>query len=760
VSTPNNLPAQISSFVGRERQLAELRRLLRKSRLITLTGPGGAGKTRLALRLAADVLDRYPDGVWLVELAAIGDPRLLEQTVASACGIAEKPGHPVMNSLVEGLTGRRVLLILDGCEHLVDPCAWLASLLLRRCSKLTLVSTSREPLGVAGELIWRTPSLSVPSLDEARHPELVMESEAVHLFVERARLSRPDFELDRKTSESVAQICTRLEGMPLAIELAASLARIMTLPEIVDRLRDRFRLLTGGSRTALPRHQTLRQAVDWSYGLLSPPEQAVLVKLAIFAGGFDLAAAEAVVLGDPVEGSDVLALLTRLVDKSLVTAEPSGLGTMRYRLLDTIREYALEKFQQSDEAAVRRLHAVYFIDLCSQASTKLPSLAMGHWILRLDSDQANIRLALDWSVAEQPDDFVLLAASMTAYWLMRGRFAESLEWLNQAIELSTSSLEGRAAALLGRSRIRVRVDDYAGARRDADECLRLSRRLGLTMLVSRALNVLGVLSGIQGNLKAAERYYIETVAAAEQVDDRIWIARTRNNLALVRSGRGDHEAARIELEEVVAILAAEGDPYGAGVVMDSLGQVSLKMKNFTAARDYYLRAIAISREFDDSMNIANLVEGLGLVALGEGDPARMIRLASAANGLRAVRGGFPDGDWMKAVEEGLAAARAMLSRQAADTAWRQGAAFDMQEAITHATGAATVPAGDPGSPLTGRERQVAALIAEGLTNSQIAARLKIADRTADAHVEHIRNKLGRRTRSQIAVWAHERLGKA
>ena len=385
---------------------------------------------------------------------------------------------------------------------------------------------------------------------------------------------------------------------------------------------------------------------------------------------------------------------------------------------------------------------------------------MGHWILRLDSDQANIRLALDWSIAEQPDDFVRLAASMTAYWLMRGRFAESLEWLNQAIELSTSSLEGRAAALLGRSRIRVRVVDYAGARRDANECLRISRRLGLTMLVSRALNVLGVLSGIQGNLKAAERYYIETVAAAEQVDDRIWIARTRNNLALVRSGRGDHEAARIELEEVVAILAAEGDPYGAGVVMDSLGQVSLKMKNFTAARDYYLPAIAISREFDDSMNIANLVEGLGLVALGEGDPARMIRLASAANGLRAVRGGFPDGDWMKSVEEGLAAARAMLSRQAAETAWRQGAAFDMQEAITHATGAAAGRVSEPASPLTSREKQVAALIAEGMTNPEIATRLKMAGRTADAHVEHIRNKLGLRSRSQIAVWAHERLGTA
>ncbi len=705
LSAPNNLPAQLSSFVGRERQISDLRRLLRKSRLVTLTGPGGAGKTRLALRLAADVLDRYPGGAWVVELATIGDVRLLEQTVASACEIAERPGLPMVKALVEGLAPRRALVVMDGCEHLVDSCASLASLLLRSCPKLTLVATSREPLGVDGELVWRTPSLSLPSPDESSHPELVMGSEAVHLFVG-------------------------------------------------------FRLLTGGSRTALPRHQTLRQAVDWSYGLLSPSEQALLVRLAIFAGGFDLAAAEVITLGDPIERSDVLGLLTRLVDKSLITAEPSRPRTMRYRMLDTIREYAQEKFQQLDEAALRRLHAVYFIDLCGQASTNLMSLAVGQWILRLDSDQANIRVALDWSVAEEPDDFVRLAASMSPYWLIRGRFSESLEWLDQAIGLRTSSPEARAAALMGRSRIRVRIRDYAGARRDATECLRVSRKLGLGVVISRALNVLGVVSAVEGNLKAAERYYQETVEVAQQLEDRIWVARTRNNLALVRSGRGDHKAAIIELEKVVALLMAEGDSHGAAGVMDSLGKVSLRMNEFGAARDHYVRAIAIYGELDDPMNVAGCIEGLGLVALAGGDPTQMIRLASAANELRAGRGGHPDGDWIKPVEEGLAAARVMVSRQAADTAWRQGAAFDMQEAIRQATGAVPVPAGDSGSPLTGREKQVAVLIGEGLTNSQIAARLKMADRTADAHVEHIRNKLGLRSRSQIAVWAHERLGSA
>jgi non-specific serine/threonine protein kinase len=760
VTFPNNLPAELSSFVGREHQIAELRRLIRKSRLITLTGPGGAGKTRLAMRLAADVLKHNPDGVWLVELAPISDTRLVEQTVAAACGIAETPGQTVMKALIKGLADWRALVVLDGCEHLVGSCATLVSLLLRSCPNLTLVATSREPLGVAGELIWRTPSLSIPSPDDGRHPELVLQSEAVRLFVERARLSRPEFELDATTSEPAAQICARLEGMPLAIELAASLLRIMTITEILDRLRDRFRLLTGGNRSALPRHQTLRHAVDWSYGLLSPPEQAVFVKLAIFAGGFDLAAAEVIVQSDPAEGSDILALITRLVDKSLVIADSRGIGTSRYHLQETIREYALEKFQRSDEVALRQLHAQYFREFCERASRNLPSPEMAQWIRRLDEDQANIRLALAWCLAEQPDDFVGLAASMTGYWLMRGRFAESVEWLDQAIDLGISSREARAAALVGRARMRERIGDYDGARKDANECLRISRKFGLTMMVSRALNVIGVLSAIEGNLKRAERYFLETVNVATQLDDRIWIARTRSNLAMVRSRRGDHEGARIELEKSAEILEAEGDPYGAGVVMDSLGQVSLSLKMFGAARGYYLRSIAVSAEFDDAMNIAITLEGLGLVALAEGDPTRMIRLASAADTLRAARGGRPDRDWTKPVEDGLSEARSMLSRQAADAAWRHGAALDMREAVRYAIGAANGPMGSPVSPLTGREKQVAELIAEGLTNSKIATQLNIADRTVDAHVEHIRNKLGLRTRSQIAVWTHERLAKA
>jgi predicted ATPase len=501
VSTPNNLPSELSSFVGRERQLAELRRLLRKWRLITLTGPGGAGKTRLALRLAANVLDRHPDGVWLVDLAALNDARLLEQTVASACGVREQSLRPMLDVLVEHLGARQTLLVLDSCEHLVDTSAALAESLLRSCPKLTILVTSREPLGVPGELIWRTPSLSLPRSEDGHRSELVLESEAVRLYIDRAQMSRAGFYVDNAdTAAAVAQICSRLEGMPLAIELAASLTRVMTPEEILDRLRDRFRLLTGGSRSALPRHQTLRKAVDWSYGLLSPAEKTLLARLSVFAGDFGLAAAEAVAQDEPLDPGGVLQVLSRLVDKSLVSAETAASKGTRYRVLDTIREYAMEKLQEGDEADVRHRHASYYVAYCGRAAKELRGVDPLPWLARLDEEQPNIRLALGWTVIEQPDDALRLAAAMGDYWHMRRHYAEASEWLNQTLEVETPSLDARATALRSRAAIRWRFGEYAGARLDADECILLSRRLGLTVELSSALTTLSLVCGAEGDL--------------------------------------------------------------------------------------------------------------------------------------------------------------------------------------------------------------------------------------------------------------------
>jgi len=761
VPTPNNLPAELSSFVGRERQLAELRRLLRRSRLITLTGPGGAGKTRLALRLAVEVIDRQTDGVWLVDLAALNDARLLEQTVASACGVKEERRRPMLDVLVEWFGARRMMLILDGCEHLVDSCAALVSSLLRSCPKLTLLVTSREPLGVIGELIWRTPSLSLPRTDDAAHPELVLESEAVRLFVERAQLSRPGFELDKSiTADSVAQICIRLEGMPLAIELAASLARVMTTQEILERLRDRFRLLTGGSRSALPRHQTLRQAVDWSYGLLSPTEKTVLAELSIFAGGFDIEAAEAIAHNEPMNPGGILPVLSRLIDKSLVIAEAAGAHTTRYRMLDTIREYALEKLQQSDEVNVRGRHAHYFVELAGRAGNELRHGDPLPWLKRLDDEQVNMRLALGWSLIEQPDDALRLAAAMGTYWHMRRHFAEGTEWLDRTLELVTPSLEARAAALWSRARIRWRYGEYAGARRDAEECAVLGRRLELPLELGGALTVLGLVSDAEGDIESAERYMEESLQVSRQRDDKVRIASNLNNIALMASQRGDNERARILLEEALTEIGIAGNRVVVTNLLESLGRVNLLLGDRQAARRHYRESLKLAARFEDVINVAECLEGIALLAVAEGDAVRAVRLIAAANRLRTATGAKAMPHSRDQVNAGLVAARAKLSTEMADIEWQQGAKMSVDEALRYASGEAATPLPADGSPLTGREMQVAVLIADGLTNPAIAKRLRMADRTADAHVEHIRNKLGLRSRSQIAVWAHERLGKA
>ena len=757
MATPNNLPAE----VGREHQLAELRRLLHRSRLITLTGPGGAGKTRLALRLAGDLIDRHRDGVFLIELAPVTDARLLELTVATACGVREQRKRPILEVLLKTLATSRMLLVLDGCEHLVEPCAALVGRIQRSCPKVTVLVTSREPLGLPGEVIWRTPSLSVPEAAGGTRPEMLLQSEAVRLFVERARLSRPGLELDATSSPSVAQICARLEGIPLAIELAAGLARVLTFEDILLRLHDRFRLLTGGSRTALPRHQTLRAAVDWSYGLLSAEEKDLFIQLSVFAGGFDLAAAEGV--ADRTSG-DALSILTRLVDKSLVAAEPGAARQNRYRMLDTIREYALEKLHDGDEAAVRRRHSKHFLAFTRRGHTELRGRQQLDWLNRLDEEQGNIRLALEWCLEEDPESALKLVAAMDRYWIMRGRLEEAIGWIDRALETPAAENESRTDALLTRARLRWLQGDYAGAARDADVGAEMAQKMGPSLSLFSAKSLCGVLSSGTGDWAVAARLHDEAFQIAWQLRDPWWVASSLNNLGLIALQRGDFEVARGRLEQALEGFRQAGDQFVTALSRDSLARIYMKLKNTDAARHNWLEAVALAAQFSDAVTSATVLEGLGEVEHAEGRDERAITLIAAAKVVRAPTGAEPQREWQKSTDETIAGARAKLSRNVADAAWRRGSSMTAAEAISYATGS-PAPAGvaidsNGSGPLTAREKQVALLIAEGLTNADIASRLRIAERTADAHVEHIRNKLGLRARSQIAVWAHERLGTA
>jgi predicted ATPase/DNA-binding CsgD family transcriptional regulator len=758
VTTPNNLPAEVSSFVGREQPLADLRKLLHKSRLVTLTGPGGAGKTRLALRVAGEVLDRYPNGVWLIDLAPVTDARLLEQTVASACGIRESRRRALIEVLAKTLASSQVLLILDGCEHLVDQCAALVSRLQRACPRLSVVITSREPLGLPGEVIWRVPSLTVPGVGDGQRPELLLQSEAVRLFIERARLSRPALELDSSNSPAVAQICVRLEGIPLAIELAAGLARVLTFEDILVRLHDRFRLLTGGSRTALPRHQTLRAAVDWSFGLLSDEERALLVRLSVFAGGFDLAAAEATAAGESLDPSLVLTLLSRLVDKSLVVAEEGGAQRTRYRMLDTIREYAREKLASTDEADIRRRHSRYFVQWCGGAHDGLRSRNQVQWLERLDEEQGNIRLAIEWSLAEAPEDALRIVGAMDRYWSMRGHLAEAIDWLDRALETDSPGAEPMAAALLSRAHVRWLQGDYEAAHLDARACIDRCREMGPSQTLFVAVTLLAIVHTGAGDWQSAGRLHDEAFQMAWQLKDPWWVASSLNNLGLIALERGDHEVARGRLEQALTGFRQAGDRFSLSMSLDSLARVNMKLGDPIAARSNYLEALTVAAEFQDTVNVANLLDGLAQLEAMQGKFERVVSLAAAAERMRKTVGTELAPEWKEPLQVAVGGARAKLGREASDAAARHGASMGAEEALRFAMGAPTAAAKANGSPLTARERQVALLIAEGLTNGEIASRLKMASRTADAHVEHIRNKLGLRTRSQIAVWTHETLG--
>ena len=760
MATPNNLPAEVSSFVGREQQLAELRRLLHRSRLVTLTGPGGAGKTRLALRLATSLLDHYRDGVWLVELASVSDARLLDQTVASACRIREEKDRQVVEALISGLTGRTTLLVLDSTEHIVDTSAALANRLLRSCRDLTLLVTSREPLGVPGELIWRTPSLSLPRPEDAGRPELLLQSEAVRLFVDRTKLSRPAFELDPATSSAVSSICSRLEGIPLAIELAAGLTGVMTFTDILEGLSDRFRLLTGGGRGAVPRHQTLRQAVDWSYGLLSPPEQALFVRLAAFSGGFDLAAVKDVAEGEPVARDEVMALLQRLVAKSLVTAESSGAQHTRYEMLETIREYALDKLEESEKAELRRRHARYFVDWAAGAARNLDSRDTQRWLDLIDHEQANIRLALDWTVSEQPDAALRLASAMGRYWLMRGRNVEGIEWLGRVLDAAPSMPSARVHALLARARLQRRAGQFDGATRDAEESARLSRALGLAAELSGALTVLGLASSSGGDWASAERFHTEALNVAVAAGEVKRAAVSQNNLALVELGRGQPEPALARLIEALSKFEGAGDQYTTARFLESMARIRFRLGQYEAARRTYLESLSLAAKFDDAATIADVCDGMALLAMVQKQPERVVLLVATATSLRRRYASEPMPEFVQQIQEALTKARAAIGPPAAEAAVRRADSFNLRQAIELASGAQP-RTDDAGTvPLSARELEIARLIAGGLTNAEVGQKLHISDRTVDAHVEHIRNKLGLRSRSQIAVWTHEKLGNA
>ncbi|HYI67917.1 MAG TPA: tetratricopeptide repeat protein [Candidatus Limnocylindrales bacterium] len=622
---PNNLPHQLSSFVGRAQEIADAQARLATTSILTLTGPGGVGKTRLALEVGAHLVDAYPGGVWYIELAALNDGALIGDTIASALQLKQAAAGAIP-TLLSALADRRVLLILDNCEHMLDPVVEVADQLLRRCPDLRIVATSREALGMSGESLMPVPSMSLPEPGGPGSPEAferLASCDAVQLFIDRGRAVAPGFALTEENAEAIAQICLRLDGIPLAVELAA--ARVRSLPphQIAARLDNRFRLLTGGSRTALPRHRTLRAAMDWSFDMLGEAEQALLPRLSAFAGSFSIEAAEAVAAGDPVDRDEVIDLLARLVDKSLLMPE-EGSTEARYRMLETIRDYAQEHLAESGNASeVYARHRDWFVALVQQARPGFfdgPEQAA--WLARLSDDHDNLRAALRWS-DEDPDGAsaeLSLASGLWRFWEIRGHLAEGSAWLDRALARTGGEISARRAlGLTGVGVLATQRGDHAAASAAHEASLLLHRELGNPMAVAAACSNVASAAIEQGNFDRARELYREAVGLSRSAGDLQGAAFSLLNLADLTARQGDDVEADDLYAQSIQTFETNGDLWGMAHATSRLALVSKRRGDLAAARSRYQDAMALYRRIGDRRAEARMLAGLGDVSSEEGD---------------------------------------------------------------------------------------------------------------------------------------------
>lgn len=618
----SNLPEPLTSFVGRERELTELRELLAGNRLLTLTGAGGVGKTRLALRVAAAALDAYDDGVWLVELASLGEPGLVPQEVNTVLGLDEQPGKSLTRTLTDYLQTKHLLLLLDNAEHVLAACAQLADTVLRQCPRVTVLVSSRERLGVPGEVTYRVPSLSMPDPGRDAAPQSVGDYESVRLFRERARLHLPHFAVTEQNAPALASICRRLDGIALAIELAAARARAMSIDELNRRLDQRFALLTGGSLTLPRRQQTLRAAIDWSYDLLSDAEKAVFRRMSVFAGGSTLEATERVCAGDGIETHDVLDLLASLADKSLVLVEERTTST-RYRFLETVHQYAVERLRErGDEANGFQRHLAYFLELARAAEPQLTGKDQQAWLDRLESEHDNVRAALTRACATGGDAEVglRLACAVARFWLVRGYLTEGRGWLSRLLAAFVHGEQStRAKALNWAGALAWKQGDYAAARTLYEQSLAIHRELGDRGGIGAVLSNLGLLAYEQGDYAEARTLHEESLAIDRELGDRWGVAVSLMHLGSLASAQGDHASARPLYEESLAMFREIGDRGHIANALRSLGALCSRQDDDAVAHALYDESLAICRELRDRAGIARALYGLAITARHRGD---------------------------------------------------------------------------------------------------------------------------------------------
>ena len=666
-----NLPVQLTSFVGRDAQLTQLRELLAQNRVVTLTGAGGVGKTRLAIQVAAAMAGEFGDGVWYVDLAPITDPDLVHVTVARALGLPDQPGRSTMDTLLRFVRDRQLLVVLDNCEHLLDASAALVVAVLSGAAGLTFLATSREAIGVAGEVSWRVPSLP-------------LDDEAIALFTDRARLARPDFTLTDDTGATVGEICARLDGVPLAIELAAARVRALSLAEIVESLHDRFRLLTGGARTAVRRQQTLRASVDWSHALLTEPERVLFRRLAVFLGGFDFDAAQAVAGGGDVQRYQVLDQLTLLVDKSLVVADDSG-GRTRYRLLETVRQYALEKLGESGEAdAVRTRHRGYYTAMAALLDASAGS-DYDRRIEQADIEIDNLRAAFGWSQENSDIELALaLASSLQPLWQARGRMREGLAWFEAALADDKAYHAGVAAAVLARaladSALLGLVAGAAESLDQAQQALVIAREVDEPALLVRALTACGYITGYF-DAEAARAYMAEALGLARALGDRLRLSQILGWQATAARAAGDPLAVRAAAEEGRDLAEAVGDRFQSRMCRDCLGTAQIFQGDLAGAVAQFAAVTVEAQAAHDEIWRADSLTFQGVALAYQGDTAAARAAADAAIEVAAELGGMEACIAYCALAfAALAAGDAATAQDATDAAWPHASALPQMAA--------------------------------------------------------------------------------
>jgi predicted ATPase/serine/threonine protein kinase/Tfp pilus assembly protein PilF len=612
----HNLPLQLTTFIGREKEVEQIKKRLEKNRLVTLTGSGGIGKTRLSIQVASELLSEYPIGMWLVELAPLTDPSLVPQSVCAALGVTPEGGTSALDALINYMHEKKILLVVDNCEHLIDACAQLCDALLHACADLRIIASSREALGIEGENAYRVPSLSLPNPKSGLH--VIEESEAVKLFLERATTILPEFEMTEANAPIIAQICQRLDGIALAIELAASRVKMLKVEKIATRLDDAFRLLTGGSRTALPRQQTLRALIDWSYNLLPDEERTVLRKLSIFMGGWTLEAAEAI-----CGNADALDLLTHLVDKSLVSVDFKHGDEPRYYLLETVRQYAREKLVESENMIqLRDVHLDYFLKLAERIAPELYHRKMPYWLDYLEVEYPNLHAALEWAQERDVDAGLRLCNALFRFLESRGDYRkEGLEWFEKFLEASTTSRTAiRAWALYHAAMVSLAIDYSIPKWREwMDESLPLAREIGDHACVARILNEIGNDESSNENFNKARAWFEESLSEARLAKDEFSIGFAIYQLGGMAVEQSENETARSLVEESLAIFRNIGELTGWYWSLTTIGGMCCEQGDWTAAQSYLEEALALTQEAQHRKNTSICLLNLGELFVGMGD---------------------------------------------------------------------------------------------------------------------------------------------